>query len=73
MISRQFSYCTAEMTIAALIIILAAIAAIPIPGLALNTTSNHYKFCVNMKDKKLRSIFCPDVWNSNETSTKLYG
>jgi hypothetical protein len=35
--------------------------------------SNHEKYCEKLKDKKTRSIICPDVYNKKETTINLYG
>lgn len=38
-----------------------------------STTSNHYKYCEKLKDKKIRSIICPDLYSRKETTINLYG
>jgi hypothetical protein len=35
--------------------------------------SSHYEWCIKQKDKKTRSILCPDVFPKNETTIGLYG
>jgi hypothetical protein len=53
-----------------ILIILALILLVPVMiGTAFaTTTSNHAKYCSTLKDKKTRSIICPDVFKHNETS-----
>ena len=59
-------------TIVLTIILGAVITGFMGPALADNHT-NHYKQCVKMKDKQVRSILCPDMYDKNETTIKLYG